>query len=182
MPRASSVSYLPPRVRAADRWADVHQVAVVALSLVSLAAAVVVAAQKIKSNTWLGRDVGAAVTAAVASAIAWYTTALVRWDQLALWAVTVGGDIDGYWTVAFDGGARFVLIDNTEVSQSSYRVALSLHLVTPVLAMFGLAYLAVGLAKRARTAGADSVMAIPLAIYFAIDGQTGPHEPDAASP
>lgn len=140
---------LPARVRDADR-ADVHQVAVVVLSLISLVTAVVVVAEKLRSTAWLRRHVGVAIAAAGAALIAWYTTALVRWDQVALWAVTVGGDIDGYWPAAFDDRVRFVLIDNREVSQSSYAVALALHLVTPVLAVIGLAYLLVSHAKLVR--------------------------------
>ncbi|MGC1511840.1 MAG: hypothetical protein WA797_02855 [Acidimicrobiales bacterium] len=141
---------LPARVRDADRWADVHQVAVVVLSLISLVTAVVVVAETLKSKASLRRDVSVAIAAAGAALIAWYTTALVRWDQVALRAVTVGGDIDGYWTAAFDERVRFVLIDNTEVSQSSYAAALALHLVTPVLAVIGLAYLLVSHAKLVR--------------------------------
>ena len=56
------------------------------------------------------------------------TVPLVRWDQLALWAVTVGDDAGGYGMAAFDEGVRFVLVDDQEVTTREYRTVLVVHL------------------------------------------------------
>jgi quinol-cytochrome oxidoreductase complex cytochrome b subunit len=68
---------------------------------------------------------------------------LLPWDQLALRAVTVGGDYDGAWTAAFSDRVRFVLIDGAEISQTAYRNALVAHLGLSGLAIVAVAALLV---------------------------------------
>jgi quinol-cytochrome oxidoreductase complex cytochrome b subunit len=114
----------------------------------------VVVAQRGRSGGWRGRHVAVAIAAVVAAGLASYTTRLVRWDQLALRAVTVGTSIDGYWAAAFHHGVRFVLVDGNEVSQRAYATALVVHLVAPVVATLGLAHLLLRhVRRRNRTDG-----------------------------
>jgi quinol-cytochrome oxidoreductase complex cytochrome b subunit len=59
---------------------------------------------------------------------------LLPWDQLALWAVTVGDDVYGVWFAAFDDQVRYVLVGSTEVEQSTYAAWTVVHvIVLPVL-------------------------------------------------
>jgi hypothetical protein len=62
----------------------------------------------------------------------------VKWDQLALRAVTVGTGIHGLWYAAFNHEVRFVLIDGAEVDQSSFAPWAVVHLVVPFLVLAAL--------------------------------------------
>lgn len=53
---------------------------------------------------------------------------LLPWDQLALFAVTVGTNISGY-TWLRDGSVRFVLMDGTEIAPATLFKWLLLHAV-----------------------------------------------------
>ena len=78
-----------------------------------------------------------------------FTGELLPWDQLALWAVTVGTDLDGIWTAAFDDDAiRFVLIDNAEIPQSDYARAVIAHTVVLPVLLVGV-LVAIGWRRRA---------------------------------
>ena len=76
------------------------------------------------------------------------TRPLVEWDQLAIWAVTVGSDIDGYWTAAFGGDVRFVLMGNTEVSQGEYGAVLIIHLAAPAVTAIALLVVGTALVRK----------------------------------
>ena len=78
----------------------------------------------------------AAVVFTLLSAFAWR---LVKFDQIALWAVTVGADIRGLWYAAFSEHVRFVLVGDVEVSQTTVAVWVVVHLVAPVLALAAMA-------------------------------------------
>jgi quinol-cytochrome oxidoreductase complex cytochrome b subunit len=71
-----------------------------------------------------------------------YTGFLLPWDQLALWAVTVGTDYQGMLRAAFDEGVRFILIGNVEVSQATLRLWLVVHAAVLPVVFIGLAALA----------------------------------------
>ena len=74
---------------------------------------------------------------------------LLPWDQLALFAVTVGENISGY-TWLRDGSVRFVLMDGTEIAPATVLKWLLLHAV-----VFGGAFAAlVAVAWRRARAGA----------------------------
>jgi hypothetical protein len=68
----------------------------------------------------------------------------LRWDQLALEAVTVGSDFGaGIWHAAFDDGIVFVLVDGSEVEQSVYAQLAIVHTIgLPLLILAGLGVLA----------------------------------------
>jgi quinol-cytochrome oxidoreductase complex cytochrome b subunit len=83
----------------------------------SVAAGVLVALREgVRVRRWTGvaLGVGLAVMAAAASV----TGFLLPWDQLALWAVTVGTSLRGY-TVLFDPAVRFVLVGGAELEKST---------------------------------------------------------------
>ncbi|HEV2071291.1 MAG TPA: hypothetical protein VGR26_15990 [Acidimicrobiales bacterium] len=86
--------------------------------------------------------IAASAVALVMAGLTIFTRALVEWDQLALWSVTVGKDLGGYWVAGFDDEVRFVLVGNQELSQDQYVQALIVHLAAPIVA--GMALLVVG--------------------------------------
>jgi quinol-cytochrome oxidoreductase complex cytochrome b subunit len=63
---------------------------------------------------WVGPALGSGI--AVATLLASFTGFLLPWDQLALWAVTVGSDLQGY-TALFDPVVRFGLIGGVVVAK-----------------------------------------------------------------
>lgn len=155
----AEVSLLPRQVRDSDRWSDWHLVASVVFVIAAIALLVVI---------WLlcRRQTGTrallamcAVGCSTAVVVLW-TRPMVRWDQLALWAVTVGTNVSGYWYAAFDDGVRFVLIDGSEVSQGQYAPALIAHLVAPamgLLILIGALGIFVRRTVRSRTDHLDGV-------------------------
>lgn len=110
------------------RWSAVLWMLVAGGSVVTLA----VLAATADSSRRTALALGGTVIAGVAAVVSLATRALVQWDQLALWAVTVGDGLDGYWPV-FDDGVRFVLIDGVEVDPGDYGVALAVHLLAHVV-------------------------------------------------
>lgn len=83
---------------------------------------------------WVGSatGVGIALTTVAAS----FTGFLLPWDQVALWAVTVGSESRGY-RVLFGDTVRFVLIGGAEVSRGTLLWWLVVHTVvlSPALAV-----------------------------------------------
>ncbi len=74
-------------------------------------------------------------------ALTW-TGFLLPWDQLALWAVTVGTDYQGMIAAAFNDDVRFVLIGGVEISQATLRLWFLVHTVALTVAFAGLLALA----------------------------------------
>ncbi len=95
-----------------------------------------------------------------------YTGFLLPWDQLALWAVTVGTDYQGMLSAAFSDDVRFVLLGGSEVSQATLRLWLVVHTVALTAVFAGL----LALATR-------STRSRPEAATY-----PGPPAPPAASP
>jgi len=138
-----SFAYVPSGAQAWDdpslggggtAWTTWHRWSTVVWLVAAGASVAVVAARA--STARPGRRGGVALAAAVASAlaalVALSTRALVQWDQLALWAVAVGGGISGYWA-ALDDGVRFVLVGGVEVGRGAYGIALAAHLLAHVV-------------------------------------------------
>lgn len=142
---AVAADLLPP-VRRSDRWTDWHSVAsavLVVSATVSLVLAVVlvVRAKDVVERKML--VTGAAIVAVVMGILSVLTRPLVEWDQLALRSVSVGSDVDGYWTAGFGDGIRYVLVESSEISQGEYGAALIAHLAAPVVAALALLLLGV---------------------------------------
>ena len=119
-------------VRVSQWWSDLHLVALLVFVVASLVSIMAVWLLRRARAGARGALVLAVVAAAAATVTAW-TRSLVRWEQLALWAVTTGRGISGYWYAAFDRGVRFVFVDSVEVSQGSYAWALVVHLAAPIV-------------------------------------------------
>ena len=114
-----------------------------ALSTASLylAVALAVAAATARSRSPRAR---VATTALALAGLAWlvgsaFTGHLLRWDQLALWAVTVGTEFRGF-TAIYNEQVRFVLVGGVEVATSTFRRWAIIHvLVLPSALVFTLA-------------------------------------------
>jgi quinol-cytochrome oxidoreductase complex cytochrome b subunit len=65
-----------------------------------------------------------------------FTGSLLPWDQLALWAVTVGTNMTGYEPLRA-GDVRFVLMDGRELSPSWLLSWLAVHVSIGTAAMLG---------------------------------------------
>lgn len=158
-PPGTVVAELPGQARRSDPWSDGHRVGSVMLVVVAVGNLALVAAAVNRASSVVSRKgllISAAISAIVMSVVTVITRPLVEWDQLALWAVTVGADIDGYWIAALGDDVRFVLIGNTEVTQREYAIALVTHLAAPVVSAVAFSLTAV--AGRAREEIADEAV------------------------
>ena len=80
-----------------------------------------------------------------------FTGYLLPWDQLALNAITVGTDIEGFTPVVGRGNdVQFILIDGNEVSVSTFRLWFFAHIGLGVLVLLP----AVFVYRRRKTAQA----------------------------
>lgn len=70
---------------------------------------------------------GAVLLVAVGIAAAYETGGRLPWSQVALSAVTIGGDFSGVWKAAFDPVVLFV-VTGREVTKSDYQVWVLTHL------------------------------------------------------
>lgn len=102
-----------------------HQLAATLLQAVALLAVVSALGWSYGSGrrVWIGPAVVLVLVMAAS-----VTGQRLPWDQLALWAVTLGSGVEGVWYAAFDKSVRFVLVDGGELSPSSYRRDVLLHL------------------------------------------------------
>ena len=100
-------------------------------------------------RVWPGAATGAGIAVVTFSAA--FTGLLLPWDQLALWAVTVGTNLGGY-EVLFGDTVRFVLIGGVQVSRGTIVRWLLVHMLLLGPALVGL----VALAWRRRSAFGQS--------------------------
>ncbi|MGI8758515.1 MAG: cytochrome b N-terminal domain-containing protein [Acidimicrobiales bacterium] len=146
------------RPNAAQAWPDlgsspaatdwprlIHQVASVLLLPVVVAFLVV---GVVASRRWHSATALLVTTLTLA-----YTGTLLPWDQLALWAVTVGTNHQGMLAAAFSNDVRFVILGGAEISQATLALWLVVHAaVLPVVFAGLLALAARGMwARRPRT-------------------------------
>jgi quinol-cytochrome oxidoreductase complex cytochrome b subunit len=106
-----------------------HRVASAATVLLALAALALLVGRRIRTG---GRGVVAGVVLFVTAFAASFTGYLLPWDQLALWAVTVGTNIRGVQAV-FDARVKYVLLGSEEISLGTYRFWAIAHVVLGVL-------------------------------------------------
>lgn len=142
---------LPSALRRSDQWTDWHRIvgaALVVAAIVALVLVIALVARREVTDKRTALLIGAATVAALMSVVTGITRPLVEWDQLALWSVTVGSEIDGYWTAAFGDDVRFVLMGNTEVSQGEYGAVLIAHLAAPAVAAAALLLVGTVLVRR----------------------------------
>jgi hypothetical protein len=131
----------PPGTGASHQLVGRHQVALVLSIVATLAWGVtsMLLVARVRPSRLRARVV--AVSSGLLALLSWFSWRLVKWDQVAFMAVTVGGDVRGLWSVAFDRGIGFVVVGGSEVSRSTFALWVLVHLVAPVLA---LALLAMG--------------------------------------
>jgi quinol-cytochrome oxidoreductase complex cytochrome b subunit len=79
-----------------------------------------------------GRGIVAGVGVVVTALAASFTGYLLPWDQLALWAVTVGDDMSGIQST-FGGKVKYILLGSKEVSIDTYHFWAIAHVVLGVI-------------------------------------------------
>ena len=137
------VALLPSSARWSRQLADWHAVSV----SVAVVALLVWCGFIVASHGWRTRQVAIAVGSTIGavavlglSVMAWHR---VRFDQLGLWAVTVGSDVSGLWYAAFSNHVRFVFVgDSGELSQSEVAPWVVVYLLAPFIALglFGIGW------------------------------------------
>jgi quinol-cytochrome oxidoreductase complex cytochrome b subunit len=106
-----------------------HRVTSFVVIVLAVATVVLVVGARIRAGTrGIVAGVGVLVTALAAS----FTGYLLPWDQLALWAVTTGGDMRGA-QVVFRNEVKYVLSGTREVSPATYRFWAVAHVVLALL-------------------------------------------------
>jgi len=94
--------------------------AVLAAPSALVAGVLVVVDTRVRRTGWRqGRlALGAGPALVMVTLAALFTGYLLPWDQLALWAVTVGTNMDGYGFL-FESSVKFALVGGTEVTTST---------------------------------------------------------------
>ena len=133
--------------RTAHRWAGLAAVPLGAVAGGLVLAEAVVARGR-RTAAGLGVVLGPVLAGAVA--LACVTGFLLPYDQLALWSVTVGSDIQGYGPV-FGDEVRFALVRGAEVSAQELRARFVGHLALAGVAVGMLVLVARGPAARRRS-------------------------------
>lgn len=129
-------NYRPDR----DQWIrTVHQVAAIAMLVVAVALVVIAIVRRARIGA---SGIVAAVGVFVTTGAAYVLGRLLAWDQLALWAVTVGGKhLPLGVAVTFDDRVKYILIDGREVSASTYHWWAIAHLALSALVVLALVML-----------------------------------------
>jgi quinol-cytochrome oxidoreductase complex cytochrome b subunit len=130
--------------RAAQQWADLarkssgdsswirtmHRYTADITLVLALSTLVLLIGSRIRtSRRGVVAGVGVLVTAVAAS----ITGDLLPWDQLALWAVTVGSNSINGVQATFDSRVKYILIGTREVSPGTYHFWSIAHVVLGVL-------------------------------------------------
>jgi quinol-cytochrome oxidoreductase complex cytochrome b subunit len=135
----------PSELRTVETLHDWHQGAAV----VAIAAGVVFTVIAFRRRRRL--LIGAAIAATAVLVGGYVSGPWLGWDQLALWAVTVGSEFEGYgvWEAAFDDDVRFVLQGGSEVDQDDYAAAVIIHnIALPALLLAALVTAAIAMRRR----------------------------------
>lgn len=119
---------------------EVHRAAGRLAIWTALVAAVMVAIEPGNRARWI-RSTALGVGLWQVILLASFTGYLLPWDQLALWAVTVGTDMRGY-TPMFDDRVRFVLLGGKELGKSTLLRWVFIHMLLLGPAALALAIIA----------------------------------------
>jgi quinol-cytochrome oxidoreductase complex cytochrome b subunit len=106
-----------------------HRGSSTAAQLLALASLVLLIGRRFVTRA---RGVVAGVGVLLTTVAAAFTGHLLPWDQLALWAVTVGTDLRGVQAI-FDAQVKYVLIGSREVSVGTYQFWAISHVALAVL-------------------------------------------------
>jgi quinol-cytochrome oxidoreductase complex cytochrome b subunit len=93
----------------------------------------------------------AAIAFVVAALAAAFSGSLLPWDQVALWAVTVGVGFKGFTKILSGDNVRYLIVGNTEISPHAFNRWFYSHTVVIPTVLIALA-IVVLLATRARPA------------------------------
>lgn len=138
------------------RWGHWHRLATGVFLVASVGAFGAGVVQMWRSvSRWRGLALAGSAVAALLAVVTLATERLVEWDQLALYDLTNRLPGSGYWTAAFGQNVRFIISNNTQVSQGEYRMVLFAHLASPAVGIVALAGVGVALAKS-KPAGIDA--------------------------
>lgn len=138
-----------PEIGSSGDWVRAHDAAARTAAVLAAATFAAGAVAAVRGSRRLGASsMAVAVLAGLGAVVALATRSAVRYEQLGLWAVTVGTDISGYRIAAFDDGVRFVIVDGAEVSPSDYAVTLVVHLGAPVIGAISTGVALMVLARR----------------------------------
>ncbi len=103
----------------------------------------------------LGLSLAAAPALVVLVFAASFTGYLLPWDQLALWAVTVGTNMRGYPPI-FKSSVKFVLVGGTEVSMATIQAWFLVHTIA-ISVLLAAALTVVWWPRRTRGASAAAL-------------------------
>jgi quinol-cytochrome oxidoreductase complex cytochrome b subunit len=112
-----------------------HRVASWCAVPLALAACVLMVGRRIRTGR---RGVVAGSAVLVTALAASFTGSLLPWDQLALWAVTVGTNMRGVQSI-FRSDVKYVLLGSEEISPGTYRFWAIAHVVLGVLVVAAVA-------------------------------------------
>lgn len=114
-------------VRVSSALRFIHRLAAWVAVLTAVATGVALALRRPATGSrWTGPVLGAGLP--ITTLAAFFTGLLLPWDQLALWAVTVGSNVRGY-RIVFDPVVRFVLIGGVEISRHTLIRWLLVHML-----------------------------------------------------
>jgi heme A synthase len=120
-------NYRPDR----DDWIrTTHEVAAISLLVVAVLLVVVAILRRARTGA---SGVVAAVGVFATVGASYVTGRLLPWDQLALWAVVAGKDIQYGVAGTFDDRLRYLIVRSREVSIDSYHFWAISHVVLAVL-------------------------------------------------
>ncbi|HEY3673999.1 MAG TPA: cytochrome b N-terminal domain-containing protein [Acidimicrobiia bacterium] len=106
-----------------------HRVVAYLVVVLAVVALVLAIGRRVRSGV---RGVVAGTGVLVTALAASFTGYLLPWDQLALWAVSVGSDIRGV-QAPFRAEVKYIIVGSHEVSPSTYRFWAVSHVVLGVL-------------------------------------------------
>jgi len=121
-----------------------HRVAAfIAIPCALVAGVLVVVDSRVRRPGWRqGRlAFGAGPVLVVVTLAAWFTGYLLPWDQLALFAVTVGTNMSGYGFL-FGSSVKFALVGGTEVTTSTLLRWFLMHTVVLSVLLTGALFIA----------------------------------------
>jgi quinol-cytochrome oxidoreductase complex cytochrome b subunit len=133
----STVQHVEPSVAFGEHVRDVHRISALVLLPLLVATAIVAVVLAMRRRRVLG-----GALAAVAVVVAFggsFSGRLLRWDQLALRAVTVGTDLRGYSWLWNSDRIRYALLGDKQISVAAMRAWFVVH-----SAVFPIALIAVG--------------------------------------
>jgi quinol-cytochrome oxidoreductase complex cytochrome b subunit len=121
----------PATLTFSDVMRVAHHVAALSIVVTAITATVLgLVALRSRRRRW---TIGTAGIATVVGALgAWFTGFFLAWDQLALWAVTVGTNMEGARAV-FRDQVKFVLVGTEEISRGSYITLFVIHAALAVV-------------------------------------------------